>query len=107
MSALEHKSALDGEIEFHRARLAALDNWNIVQEALAGDNPVRTISRVLGVTNLGAHSVIAMLRGRRPERAEVERQVETLEQLRVAAEAHSGVRRRRTLARCGARHVLV
>lgn len=108
MSVMEHKSALGSVIEFHRARLAALDNWNLVQETMSvTDNPVRAISGLLGVTHLGAHSVIAMLRAQLPDRAEVAQQVEMLERLQEAAASHSDVRRRCTLARSAGRRVLV
>ncbi|UYM07701.1 hypothetical protein [Solicola gregarius] len=108
MSVLEHKSSLGSVIEFHRARLVALDNWGAAQEALCvSDDPVRSISRALGITSLGAHSVIAMLRGQRPERSVVEREVRRLERLEVVARKHDDVRRRWAVARTGARHALV
>lgn len=108
MSVMEHKATLGSVIEFHRARLAALDNWSLVQETMSvTDNPVRAISRALGVTDLGAHSVIAMLRAHRPERAEVARQVAMLERLQEAAESRDDVRRRCTLARSAPRRALV
>lgn len=108
MSVMEHRSTLGSVLEFHRARLAALDNWSVVQETMAvTDSPVRAISRLLGVTELGAHSVIAMLRAQRPERAEVAQQVEMLERLQEAAESRNDVRRRCALARSAGRRVLV
>ena len=108
MSVLEHKSSLRSVIEFHRARLVALDNWGTAQAALStSDDPVGSVSRALGITALGAHSVIAMLRGQRPDRAVIEREVRKLERLEIVARRHEGVRRRRAVARTGVRHALV
>ena len=107
MSVMEHKARLGSAIEFHRARLVALDNWRTAQAALTvGDDPVVSVSRALGVTDLGAHAVIAMLRGQRPERVQVEREIHRLERLEDVARERADVRRRWTVARTGARHAL-
>ncbi|UPK75017.1 hypothetical protein MU582_21720 [Nocardioidaceae bacterium SCSIO 66511] len=70
-------------IEFHRARLVAIDNWSAVQGAMAtqGDS-VTAIAHALGVSHLGAHSVIAMANGPIPARSHVESQLNSLDQLR-------------------------
>ncbi|UYM07323.1 hypothetical protein [Solicola gregarius] len=70
-------------IEFHRARLMAIDNWSTVQGAMAaqGDS-VSAIAHALGVSHLGAHSVIAMANGPLPSRRHVESQLNSLDQLR-------------------------
>lgn len=108
MSVMDHKSTLDSVIEFHRARLVGLDNWVLAQKTmLLADDPVHDIAQALGISDLGAHSVIAMLRAPRPERSQIVEQVNMLERLQEAAESHHDARRRRTLARSGARHVLV
>ena len=107
MSVMEHKSSLCSVLEFHRARLVALDNWNAAQEALAAsDDPVGSVSRALGITNLGAHSVIAMLRAHRPDRTAVEREVRRLECLEAVGRKRADVRRRLAVARTQGRDVL-
>lgn len=107
MSVMEHKAKLGSVIEFHRARLVALDNWSVAQAALTvSDNPVVSVSRALGVTDLGAHAVISMLRSERPERSQVEREVHRLERLEAVARKRADVRRRWTVARTGARYAL-
>ncbi|HLR85184.1 MAG TPA: hypothetical protein VK059_09540 [Nocardioidaceae bacterium] len=107
MSVMEHKARLGGAIEFHRARLIALDNWHVAETALTvGDDPVRAVSRALGVTDLGAHAVISMLRGQRPDRAQVVHEIQRLERLEAVARKRADVRRRWTVARTGARRAL-
>ncbi|MDN5853840.1 MAG: hypothetical protein L0K86_13535 [Actinomycetia bacterium] len=107
MSVMEHKARLGGAIEFHRARLIALDNWHVAHAALTvGDDPVGEVSRALGVTDLGAHAVISMLRGQRPERSQVVHEIERLERLQAVASKRADVRRRRAVARTGARYAL-
>ncbi len=70
-------------IEFHHARLMAIDNWSTVQTAMATQSDsVSAISRALGVSSLGAHSVIAMASGPLPPRGQVESQLNSLDQLR-------------------------
>jgi len=70
-------------IEFHHARLKAIDNWNTVQTAMATQSDsVSAISHALGVSNLGAHSVIAMASGPLPPRGQVESQLNSLDRLR-------------------------
>lgn len=103
---MERTSALGSLLDFHRARLIALDNWNLVQQVMASSSyPVHAIVRALGVTELGAHSVIAMLRGPIPDRAEIESHLWELERIRLRAADHAALRGI-TLARSGARHML-
>ncbi|WP_375001476.1 hypothetical protein [Aeromicrobium sp. CTD01-1L150] len=94
-------------MEFHRARLVALDNWNLAQEAMASSSfPVRALTETLGVTELGAHSIIAMLRSESvPERAHIEQHLHELEQMRYSVTDRS-IGRRVALARSSARHML-
>lgn len=100
MSVMEHKARLGNVIEFHRARLVALDNWSAAQTALTvSDDPVASVSRALGVTDLGAHAVISMLRGQRPDRSYVVREISRLERLEAVAHKRADVRRRWTVAR--------
>lgn len=107
MSVMEHKARLVGAIEFHRARLIALDNWHVAQASLTvGDDPVAAVSHALGVTDLGAHAVISMLRGQRPERSQVVREIQRLERLEAVARKRADVRRRWAVARTGARYAL-
>lgn len=105
MSVMEHKARLGSAIEFHRARLVALDNWNTAKAALTdGDDPVSSVSSALGLTDLGAHAVISMLRGQCPERAQVALEVLRLERLEAVARKRADVRRHWTVARAGARY---
>lgn len=78
-------------IEFHRARLMAIDNWGTVQQAMAaqGTDSVTAVSRALGVTSLGAHSVIAMAGGPLPERRQVESQLNSLDYLRQVVDGNN------------------
>ena len=70
-------------IEFHSARLKAIDNWGIVQQAMTSQtDTVTAVARALGVTSLGAHSVIAMAGGPLPERRQIESQLSSLDYLR-------------------------
>lgn len=62
----------------------AIDNWGAVQSAMAssqGDS-VTAVARTLGVTDLGAQSVIAMAGGPLPARSQVEAQLNALDYLR-------------------------
>lgn len=71
-------------IEFHRARLVAIDNWSAVQSAMATQSDsVTAVAQTLGVTDLGAQSVIAMAgNGPLPARGHVEAQLNSLDQVR-------------------------
>lgn len=107
MPEMEQNSTLRSLTEFHRARLIALDNWTLVQQAMASASyPVGALAQALGVTEIGAHSVIAMLRGPIPERAQIEEHLSELEEIRFDVN-DPAVRRRMVLARSSARHMLI
>lgn len=79
-------------IEFHRARLMAIDNWGAVQSAMASQaDSVTAVCQTLGVTSLGAHSVIAMANGPLPERGQVESQLNALDYLRHVVDGNRPV----------------
>lgn len=76
------KPTLASMIEFHRARLVAIDNWGAAEAALAarGDR-IDAIARQLGVTDLGAQSILAMAGGPLPSRVRIESELGSLEYL--------------------------
>lgn len=76
------KQALAAITEFHHARLAALDNWDAVTDAMyAPGDAVSAVGQLLGVTNVGAYSVLAMMRGPMPERAHLEARLQMFERI--------------------------
>lgn len=69
--------------ELHSARLRALDNWAAVRSAMAAPTDrLAAIAQELGVSELGALSVLAMANGPLPARRYVEEQLRSLEYLR-------------------------
>lgn len=76
-------ATLANMIAFHSARLTALDNWAAVQSAMAEPNDrIGAVAQTLGVSDLGALSVIAMAHGRCPERSQIVADLEALDYLR-------------------------
>ena len=76
------QSTLAAMTEFHQARLVALDNWPRAESALAtqGDR-VGALSKALGVSDLGAQSVLAMAGGPLPQRSRVASELSSIEYL--------------------------
>ncbi|MDN5853775.1 MAG: hypothetical protein L0K86_13205 [Actinomycetia bacterium] len=74
--------------EFHQARLVALDNWSAAESALSaqGDR-VGAISKALGVSDLGAQSVLAMAGRPLPHRSTIASELSSMQYLqRMLAE---------------------
>lgn len=76
------KSTLAAMTEFHQARLVALDNWSQAESALAthGDR-VGAMSKALGVSDLGAQSVLAMAGRPLPQRSRIAAELSSLQYL--------------------------
>jgi len=76
------KSTLTAMTEFHKARLVALDNWPAAESALSakGDR-VGALSKALGVSDLGAQSVLAMAGGPLPQRSTIESELNSMQYL--------------------------
>lgn len=75
--------------EFHRARIIALDNWTTVQTVMASPSDrVAAIAQALGVTDLGALSILAVAGGPPPERRLLESQLSSFAYLRGLIDNH-------------------
>lgn len=75
-------STLAAMTEFHQARLVALDNWSAAESALAsqGDR-VGAVSKALGVSDLGAQSVLAMAGRPLPQRSRIASELSSIQYL--------------------------
>ncbi|MGH3424966.1 MAG: hypothetical protein ACRDO8_09565 [Nocardioidaceae bacterium] len=78
---MESRPIFGHTIEFYRARLAALDRWHEVEDAMAASPPVPAVEGLLGVTELGARAVVAMAERPLPERTEIESRLRMLEDI--------------------------
>lgn len=76
------ESTLAAMTEFHQARLVALDNWSTAESALSsqGDR-VGAVAEALGVSDLGAQSVLAMAGGPLPQRSRIAAELSSIQYL--------------------------
>lgn len=81
---MRQKATIQSLIDFHQARLTALDHSKLVRELmLESPYPLKELTSTLNVSELGAYSIIAMFRCEKlPERHQILKHLDELEQIR-------------------------